>query len=442
MTETLINSLSQIPELSVKARSSVFRYKGKDVEPQQIGNELSVQAILNGRVLQRADNITLNLELVDVRTGNQIWGEQYNRKTTDLVSLQGEIARDVLNKLQKKLTGAGGQSLAKKPTTDSEAYQLYLKGLFHWNRRTADELNKAIEYFNQAKEKDPSFALAYAGLAVTYSVLPSNTFLTKEETSEAHLKAKAAALKALELDNTLAEAHAVLGSLKVVEWDFAGAENEFKRAIELNPNYATAHQWYSELLARLGRNDEALAEVKKAYELDPFSTAVNMNLGLRYAEVRRVDEAFNQFKKTIEISPDYPMTYWMIGDIYFEKGMYEESFAAYSKGNVLLKLETPESAEQKNVALKQALKTEGVKGYWRKILEFELDLYERGINSPFYVAAAYAKLGEREKVYEWLEKSYAERDFNLTYLKTNRNFDDLRSDPRYQELVRKVGLSQ
>jgi serine/threonine-protein kinase len=442
MTETLINSLSQIPELSVKARSSVFRYKGKDVEPQQIGNELSVQAILSGRVLQRADNITLNLELVDVRTGNQIWGEQYNRKTTDLVSLQGDIARNVLNKLQNKLTGAGGQILAKKLTTDSEAYQLYLKGLFHWNKRTADELKKAIEYFNQAKEKDPSFALAYAGLAVTYSVLPSNALITKEETSEALLKAKAAALKALELDSTLAEPHAVLGNLKIGGWDFAGAENEFKRAIELNPNYASAHQWYSELLARLGRNEEALAEIKKAYELDPFSTAVNMNLGLRYADVRRVDEALNQFKKTIEISPNYPMAHWYLGEIYFEKGMYEESLAAFFKGNVLLKLETPESAEQKNVALRQALKTEGEKGYWRKILEFELDLYKKGINPPFYVAGAYAKLGEKEKAFEWLEKSYAERDFNLTYLKTNRNFDDLRSNPRFQELLRRVGLPQ
>jgi eukaryotic-like serine/threonine-protein kinase len=442
MTETLINSLSQIPELSVKARSSVFRYKGKDVDPQQIGSELAVQAILNGRVLQRGDQLTLNLELVDVKTGNQIWGEQYNRKTTDLVALQSEIARDVSSKLQKKLAINTVSNSAKKLTADSEAYQLYLKGLFHWNKRTPDDLKKAIEYFNQAKEKDHSFALAYAGLAVTFSVLPSNTFLTKQETNEANLKAKAAALKALELDNTLAEAHAVLAMQKTGEWDFAGAEKEYKKAIELNPNYATAYQWYSELLARLGRYDEAFASVKKAYELDPFSTAVNMNVGLRYAEVKRFDEAISQFKKTIEISPDYPMAYWMLSEIYFEKGMYEESFALFSKGNVLLKIETPESAEQKTAALRQALKTEGVKGYWRKILEFELDLYERGISTPFYVAGIYARLGEKEKAFEWLEKSYAERDYNLTYLKTNRNFESLHSDPRFQDLLRRVGLPQ
>ncbi len=223
MTETLINSLSQIKELSVKARSSVFRYKEKEIDPQKVGNELSVQAILNGRVALRGGNIILNLELVDVSTGNQIWGEQYNRKTTDLVLLQSEIAQDVSKKLQQKLTGSG-QNIAKNYTTNAEAYQLYLKGLFHWHKRTADDLKKAIDYFNGAKEKDPSFALAYAGLAITYSVLPANINMPKQEAVEANLKAKAAALKALELDNTLAEAYAVLAEGKNDEWDFAGAK--------------------------------------------------------------------------------------------------------------------------------------------------------------------------------------------------------------------------
>ena len=442
MTETLINSLSQIPELSVKARSSVFRYKGKDIDPQQIGNELSVQAILSGRVLQRGDNISLNLELVDVKTGNQIWGEQYNRKTADLVVLQSEIARDVSNKLQKKLAVATAQNLAKKPTTDSEAYQLYLKGLFHWNKRTAEELKKAIEYFNQAKEKDPSFALAYAGLAVTYSVLPNNWAITKQEIKETNLKAKAAALKALELDNTLAEAHTVLAIEKIDEWDFVGAENEYKRAIELNPNYATAHQWYSELLARLGRHDEAVVEIKKAYELDPFSPAVNMSLGMRYLEGKRYDEAIAQFKKTIEMSLDYSAAHLFLGSAYFEKGMYEEFIASISKARVLVKLDTPESAERKSAELRQALKTEGAKGYWRKTLEYELEYYEKGVGSPAFVAGSYARLGEKEKAFEWLEKAYAERDSYLIYLKTNGDFDPLRFDPRFKDLLRRIGLPQ
>ena len=440
LTETLINNLSQLPNLSVKARSSVFSYKGKNATPQQLGTELAVQAVLNGRVLQRGENITLSLELVDASTGNQIWGDQYARKLADLTVLQSEIARDVSNKLHQRLTGAANQQAGKNYTTDSEAYQLYLKGLFHWNKRTGDDLRKAIEYFNQSKEKDPSFALAYVGLAVTYSVLPSNTALSPQEAEESLIKGKAAATRALELDGTLAEPHAVLASSRVGEWDFVGAENGYKRAIELNPNYATAHQWYSELLAKLGRNEEAFARIKRAYELDPFSTAVNMNVGLRHIEVGRNDEAEAQFKNTIELSPEYPMAYWYLGEVYFEKGKYEESMEMFEKGNVLLKLETPESAARKTAELRAAMKIDGLKGYWRKILEYDMEWYNKGLNSPFYIAASYAALGEDDKVFEWLEKSYAERDYDLTYLKTHTYFKRLRSDPRFQDLLRRVGL--
>lgn len=443
MTESLIGSLSQIPNLNVKARSSVFRYKGKETDLQKVAQELNVQAILTGRVLQRGEQLLLNLELVDAATENVIWSEQYTRKTADLVALQTEIARDVSSKLQRKLTGAGGsQNIAKSFTTDSEAYQLYLKGLFHWNKRTADDLKKAIEYFNQAKEKDPTFALAYAGLAITYKVLDSNTVMTKQERNEANLKAKAAALKAIELNDTLAEPHAVLAQDKIDGWDFAEAEKEFKRAIELNPNYATAHQWYSELLGRLGRHDEALAEIEKAYELDPFSTAVNMNLGLRIDELKRFDESIAQFKKTIEMSPEYPNAYLFLGYDYIEKGMYEESIEPLSKANTLLKLDTPESAARKSNELRQSLKSEGTKGYWRKQLEYGLEFYEKGFSSPVYIAGVYARLGEKEKAFEWLEKAYAQRDGGLTYLKVNWDFDSLRSDARFQDLLRRVGLPQ
>ncbi len=439
MTETLINSLSKIKELSVKARSSVFRYKEKEIDPQKAGNELSVQAILNGRVAQRGGNIILNLELVDVSTGNQIWGEQYNRKTTDLVLLQSEIAQDVSKKLQQKLTGSG-QNIAKNYTTNSEAYQLYLKGLFHWHKRTADDLKKAIDYFNQAKEKDPSFALAYAGLAITYSVLPKNTVMPKEEAEETRFKATASALKALELDNSIAEAHAVLAEKKLEEWDFAGAENDYKRAIVLNPNLATAHQWYSELLGNLGRHDEALAEVKKAYELDPFSVAVNNNVGLRYAQAKQFNEAIVQFKKTIELAPDYPVTYWFLSSAYLAKGMYEEGITQMSKAQILSKEETPESAGRKATELRQALRSGGKKGYWRKILEEDLKSYEKGTGSPVNIAEDYAKLGEQYKAFEWLEKAYAERNGQLIYLKTNYLLDNLRTDPRYKDLLRRIGL--
>jgi TolB-like protein/class 3 adenylate cyclase/Tfp pilus assembly protein PilF len=441
MTETLINSLSQIKELSVKARSSVFRYKKKDMDAQKAGHELSVQAILNGRVAQRGGNIILNLELVDVSTGNQIWGEQYNRKATDLVLLQNEIALDVSKKLQQKLIGRDNQNIAKSYTTNAEAYQLYLKGLFHWHKRTAEDLKKAIDYFNGAKEKDPSFALAFAGLAITYNVLPDNTIMSKEEAAETRIKAKAAALKALELNNTLAEPYAVLAEGKVVEWDFAGAENDYKRAIELNPNFATAHQWYSELLAHLGRNDEALAEVKKAYELDPFSVAVNHNVGLRYWAARRLDDAIVQLKKTIALAPDYPLTYWFLSSVYLEKGMYEESITQMYKAQILSKEETPESAGRIAAELRQALKSGGEKGYWQKILQEELEVYKKGLGYPVTIATAYAKLGDKDKAFEWLEKAYAERDEQLRNLKGS-SFDNLRTDPRYKDLLRRIGLPQ
>jgi TolB-like protein len=440
LTETLINNLSQLPNLSVKARSSVFSFKGKNATPQQVGSELSVQAVLNGRVLQRGDSVTLSLELVDARNGNQIWGDQYARKMTDLTTLQSEIARDISNKLHQKLIGSAGQPAAKNYTTDSEAYQLYLKGLFHWNKRTGDDLKKAIEYFNQAKEKDPSFALAYVGLGVTYSVLPSNTVLTDQEVDDAVLKAKAAALRALELDNTLAEPHAVLASNFSGDWNFAESENEYKRAIELNPNYATAHQWYSELLTRLGRHDEALAAIKRAYELDPFSTAVNMNLGIRYYEAERFNEAEAQFKKTIELSPEYPMAYFYISDIYFYKGAYEESLAAGERAEVLMKTETPESSARKTSELREALKSDGAKGYWKKILEDDLESYNKGLESAFFVAGIYAELDDRATAFEWLEKSFARRENELTYLKTDYRLRTLRSDPRFQDLLRRVGL--
>ncbi|MGI8639028.1 MAG: protein kinase domain-containing protein [Pyrinomonadaceae bacterium] len=442
MTETLISSLSQLPKLSVKARSSVFRYKGKNVNPQTVGNELSVQAVLLGRVLQRGETLTLSLELVDSKSENVIWSEQYNRKQSDLIALQGEIARDVSNKLRQKLTGADERQVTKTYTENPEAYQLYLKGRYHWNKRTGDDLKQAILLFRQAIDKDPSYAKAYAGLALTYEVLNSNTVMTREEGKEAGLKAKSAAGKALELDGTLAEAYVVLANEKIGEWDFAGAENDFKRAIELNPNFATARQWYSELLARLERHDEAIAEVKRAYELDPFSPAVSMNVGLRYSQAHRYDEAIEQFKKLIETEPTYPMPYLFLGDNYAEKGMYEDALNLWCKGDVLLKIHTPESCERENVAIREAIKKDGAKGLWRKDLERSLKDYEQGTASAVSVARSYARLGEKERAFEWLEKAFAARETELTYLKVDESFDNVKSDPRFQDLLRRIGLPQ
>ncbi len=292
ITESLINSLSQLPHLSVKARSSVFRYKGKEVDPQKVAAELSVQAILNGRFAQRGDDLTLYLSLVDARTGNQLWGEQYNRKLTDLVSLQGEIARDVSNKLRVKLSGADEQRVTKAYTANIEAYQLYLQGLYHWHKRTPEDIRKSIALFQRAAEKDPLYAQAYAGLALAYGVLPSNSTMTQQEKKEIRLKERAALSQAQELDDSLAEVHAESAALKHgVDWDFAGAETEFKRAIELNPNYATAHQWYSEFLSNMGRHEEAFAQIKRRTKLThfhvPLTTVSGYDILTRVVSTRR-----------------------------------------------------------------------------------------------------------------------------------------------------------
>jgi TolB-like protein/Tfp pilus assembly protein PilF len=438
MTDALINNLSQLPQLSVKARSSVFRYKGKDVEPKQVASDLNVDAVLNGRVLQRADSVTLSLYLVDAASGDQIWGEQYIRKTSDLVALQNDIARDVASKLQRKLSGDDRRPAGYK--TNTEAYQNYLKGLFHWNKRTKDDLQRAIQYFTAARDADPAFAQSYAGLALAYSVLPSNTLMPAPEARDTRIKARSAALRALELDPSLAEAHAVIAQSKIDQWDFAGSESDFRTAIELNPSFAAAHQWYAELLTRLGRHKEALAEINKAYELDPFSPAVNMNLGLRYADLDRIDEAIAQFKRTTEIEPGYPMAHLFLGFLYAELGRFDEAIDSIFRGDVLLGLQTPESAEQVKEHFRQRVAREGEKGFWRAALEYDIKLYEKGDSSEFSLACNYIRAGDRERAFEQLEKAYAKRDPQLSYIKAERALRPLRDDPRYIDLVKRVGL--
>lgn len=443
MTETLINSLSQLPKLSVKARSSVFRYKGKETDAKQVGTDLNVQAVLNGRVIQRGDNLTLSLELVDAQTGNQIWGEQYNRKQTDLVALQSEIARDVSQKLRTRLSGAEEQRVVKTYTANPEAYQLYLQGLYHWHKRTPEDIRKSIVLFQQATEKDPSYAQPYAGLALAYVVLPNNSIMTKQETKEIHLKQRIALSKAQELDDSLPEIHAALGDFKhTVDWDFVGAELEYKRAIELNPNYATARQWYSEFLSHIGRHEEALAQITKAHENDPFSRVISGNLGARLYEARRFDEAIAQYKKVIEMEPNYPSVHGGLAHVYEAKGMYSEAIAETRIADILLEKGSAESSERKAAAFTQALKTGGAQGYWRKHLELSLKEYEQGYESAYGIALIYARLGDKDLAFEWLEKSFAAHEIGLISIKAESAFDGLSPDPRFQNILRRVGLPQ
>ena len=302
LTESLITSLSQLPKLSVKARSSVFRYKGKDAPPQQVGKELNVQAILNGRVVQRGNDLTLHIELVDVDTETALWSGDYNRSMTNLVSLPSEIARDVSSKLRLKLSGADEQKLAKNYTANAEAYQLYLKGRFHLLKVTPTEAQKAISYFQQAIQIDPSYALAYVGLADAYG----SSFAGDMPPTEFYPKAKAAAQKAIEIDDTLADAHAELGVIIFwYDWDWNAAENQCKRALELNPNSADAHQVYALLLSTTGRHAEALAEVKRARELDPLNLRTNALEGQALIYAGQTDEALARLQKTFELEPNF-----------------------------------------------------------------------------------------------------------------------------------------
>jgi len=441
ITESLINSLSQIPKLSVKARSSVFSYKGKEISPQQLAKDLSVQAVLNGRVLQRGDQLLLSLELVDARTGNQLWGDQYTRRMTDLLSLQSEIARDVSSKLKSRLTGADERKIAKNYTENTEAYQLYLRGRYHWNKRTENDIRKSVEYFQQAIDKDPTYAMAYAGLAEGYILFSAYNV---EPPGAAYSKARAAAQKAIEIDETLAEGHNALAAIKSsYDWKFDEAEVEWHRTIALNPNYATAHQWYGEHLLYMGRADEALTEIKRAQELDPLSLIINAILGVAYRETGHVDKAIEQLKKTLEMDPNFGRTHVILAETYQREEMFEEAINEYTKLMTIMGM-SPEDVSRFSGVVKEAYKTSGPKGYWRTMAELSSTYIKQklGHGAPLTVSAGFwARAGDTEKAFALLEKAYEEHGEDILILKDQR-FDPIKSDPRYKDLVRRVGLPQ
>jgi TolB-like protein/DNA-binding winged helix-turn-helix (wHTH) protein len=445
MTESLINSLSQVPNLSVKARSSVFRYKGQSVSPRTVGSELSVRAVLLGRVIERGGRLTLSLELVDARSENVIWSERYDRRQTEIAGLQSEIARDVFDKLRIRLSGTDRQRLAKAHTAEPQAYELFLQGLYHLNKRTAEDIRKSIAFFGQAVDKDPRYAKAYAWLAMAYVILPDYSHnLTRDELKALELKRRAAVQRAQELDDSLPEVHVVLATLKEdFDFDVAGAENHYRRAIELNPNFSTAYLAYSRLLGALGRHEEAFAAIDRAQELDPFSRSVKFNVGARFYGARRFDEAIAQFKKVLEMEPDHPLSHLLLAMTYEEKGWLSEAIAEYRAADVLLEKESAETAERKAAELTRVLKTGGAAGYWQKKLEWSEKDYERGVGSAYQIAVNYARLGDRDRAVGQLEKSLAAREPDLPFwITTQPAFAELSSDPRFQDLLRRLGFPQ
>ncbi len=435
MTETLIKSLSNLPNLSVKPRSTVFRYKGKDTDSQTIAKELNVQAILNGRVSQRGDQMTLSLELVDAQKDSVIWSEQYNRKQSDLVSLQSEVARDVSSKLKSKLSGAEAAKIEKTYTANPEAYQLYLKGRFQWNKRTSESLKLAAEFFDQAIEKDPNYALAYSGLAETYVLFPNYSVAFPMECMP---KAKAAALRAIELDDSLAETRTALGTYySLFAWNQSTAEREFRRAIELNPNYATAHQQFGiECLSAMGRFDEAIAEGKRAQELDPASLIIGADLGSSFIRARRFDEAIEQLNRVLSLDQNFWVTYWYIGQAYHGKGQYTEAVAAYRKSLALSENPVVKALLIRSLT-RLGEREEGVK----LLNELQAESTRRYVSSSTF-AVAYGALGEKDRAFAFLDKEVAERASRPAVFAISPIWDDFRDDPRFTEIVRRVESSK
>lgn len=433
ITESLINRLSLLSNLKVMSRSSIVQYKGKKQEAKKVGSKLNVRAVLSGSVKQVGDQIVITVRLDDTQSDRHIWGEQYIRKFSDILNLQREITLEVSNNLRTRLTGADEQKLAKSYTTNPESYLLYLKGRFYWNKRTGEAIKKSIEYFNQAIEKDPNFALAYVGLADSY-VVPANPLPPGEKMP----KAKAAAMRALELDDTMAEAHTALArTLTIYDWDWIGAEKEFKRAIVLNPRYAVAHEWYGTYFEMLGRYDESIAERKRAQELDPLSLIINFELGTAFYYGRDYDRAIEQFQKTLELDPNFPPVYPFLAAAYEQKGLYDQAVAGFQKG-ITQRGGTEWSFSKSGLGHIYAVT--GKNREARTVLDELKQLSQKEYVPADGIALIYAGLGDKEAAFAWLEKAYEEHAFKMAFLKVEPRWDNLRADPRYADLLRRIGL--
>jgi eukaryotic-like serine/threonine-protein kinase len=431
ISESLINSLSQLPDVKVIASSSSSKYKGKNADPQVVANALGVEAILTGKVLQRGDDLLISVELMDARDKTQVWGDQYNRKATDLSAVQSEIAREIVERLRLRLTAGERQHLAKRETVNPQAYELELKGRFHQTRGGVENQKKAVEYFQQAIAVDPAYALAYAELSVSYSNLVRSSILDPKEFTP---KAEAAVRTALALDESLAEAHRALAILELDAWSWAAAEREFKRAIELNPNLARAYGRYSLYLSIMRRHDEAIAAAKRARELDPLSPQINWVVASRLEFARRYDEAIEAAKKAFELDRDFHGLHVIIGHAYAAKGQYPEAIAAYQEA-IKRGRDSPVSQISLGVAFAKVGEREKARVILKRLEAKKVDV------SPGALVVLYVALGDREQAFAALERAYVAHDSNLQFLGVNPGLDPLRSDPRFVALMRRIGLT-
>lgn len=431
ITESLINSLSQVPNLRVMARTTAFRYKGREIDPQKIGEELKVQALLTGRVMQRGDELVIQADLIDVKDGAQLWGEKYNRKLSDILAVQTEIAREITDRLRLRLTNEQQQLIAKQHTENIAAYQRYLQGRFYWNKRNAEGVKKAVEFYEQAIKADPSYALAYAGIADAYAVWPDDS-LTRKETAT---RVKAAASKAVDLDPQLPEAHTSLAFAKMIEdRDLTGAESSFKRSLELNPNYPTAHHWYAYDLVAQGRVAAAIQAIKRAQKLDPVSLSINNDVGEIYFFARQYDPAIEWCRKTLEMDPNFIPAHQTLGLAYAQKEQFPQALAELKKA-----VEMSANNAYVLALLGYVYGAAGQRAEAEATLAQLQQLSASKYVSPFHLALVHTQLGDFDRAFALLQQAEDEHVFSMLLLKADPKLDKLRADPRYTAFLQRLG---
>ena len=435
MADTLIARLCNIREISVRPISAVRRYAGLEQDAVAAGREQRVDAVIDGQIQKSGEKIRVTVRLVRVADGVPMWTNQFDENMSDIFRVQDSISERVTGVLALKLTGEEKERLARNHTDNTEAYQLYLKGRYFWNKRTGDAIKKGIDYFSQAVEADPDYALAYAGLAEAYVLLANYSDSTPQE---AYSKARAATTKALKLNDRLAETHTALAYIKAgYDWDFAGAEREYQRALELNPNYPTAQNWYAEFLGLMGRSTESITGMRRALELEPLSLMINVELGDMLLFAHQYDQAIEQYRKTLDLDSSFVRAHIQLGQVYGQKGQYEEAISELKKA---ISLNSEDNYAIQLLGYMYAISRRTSEAY--KALE---ELKERGKRThvlPYDIAVIYVGLGEKDRAFEWLEKSFAERDEGLLYLRVDPVLDSLRSDPRFADLLRRVGFPQ
>jgi TolB-like protein/DNA-binding winged helix-turn-helix (wHTH) protein len=437
MTDELIASLARISSLRVISRTTAMEYKGTHESLEKIAHDLHADAVVEGTVLRSGDRVRITAELVQVSTDRHLWADTYESPLGDILALQNQVASAIVSQIRIKLTPQDKKHLAASRVVNSEAFEDYLKGRYYWGKRSEDGLSKAIQYFQAATEKDPHYALAYAGLADCYGILGA-AIVGTIPTSEVAPKAEAAAIRAVELDPMLAETQTALATVQFnYDWNWLAAETGFRRAIQLNPSYATAHQRYSLYLIAMGRTEESLAEMNRARSLDPLSLSMNVSLGWRLYMARRYDEAIAQLHDTIEMDPTYLLAHIVLGQCYEQKGEFAKAIAEFQKAAALSPDSPPVVA-----ALAHAYAIGGSRPEALKLVgELKAQSAHRYV-SPFYMALTYTGLGDREQALKWLEVAHDDRSNNMIFLGVAPEFDSLRSDPQFQSLLRRMGLAR